>query len=59
MSPECLSLKPRHATEQQARNAALTAMRRVPSLQLSYYLCSYCKGWHLTRSVGGANPKLR
>lgn len=55
MSPECPSLKPRHATEQQARNAALTAMRRVPSLQLSYY----CKGWHLTRSVGGANPKLR
>jgi len=51
----CETRKPRHPTESEARKAALIASKRA-RVRLSYYRCEKCAGYHLTRSVGGANP---
>lgn len=59
MPDECSSSKPRYATGELAKAAAITAMKRNPRVELSYYSCRLCGGYHLTKSVGGANPKLR
>ena len=57
LSKGCTSMKPRYGSEGEARNAAIVASRRA-RVDLSYYECAECGGFHLTRSVGGANPRL-
>lgn len=53
----CPTSKPRHADSETARRAAITAGRRA-SMQLSFYSCEKCAGYHLTKKVGGNNPVL-
>lgn len=55
----CPTMKPRYATEDDARRAAITAGKRPGMPELSFYSCKHCSGWHLTRSVGGSNPRTR
>jgi hypothetical protein len=57
LSGGCSSMKPRYDTEEKARVAAITAGKRA-GIKLSYYSCEQCNGYHLTKSVGGKNPKL-
>lgn len=49
--------KPRYKDEEGARRSAITAGKRA-GISLSYYLCPECRGYHLTRNVGGDNPVL-
>lgn len=58
LSAGCPTLKPRYASPEAARRAALTAGRRS-RIELSFYLCDQCSGYHLTRSIGGKNPRIR
>lgn len=54
MREGCPSLRPRHASERDAKTAALLAMKRARyPARLTYYFCGQCGGYHLTRSVGG------
>lgn len=54
----CPTLKPRYANEERARRAAIVASKRPGVPELSFYLCGECSGYHLTRSVGGDNPRV-
>lgn len=58
LSGGCPSDKPRYTTEQAARTAAIVAGKRS-HISLSFYSCKLCKGYHLTKSVGGENPRLK
>jgi hypothetical protein len=51
-------MKPQHPDEKSARRAAVVAGRRS-GIHLSYYECPECGYYHLTRSVGGDNPRTR
>jgi hypothetical protein len=53
----CPSSKPRHDTADAARSAAITAGRRA-SMQLSYFHCGECAGYHLTKRIGDDNPEI-
>ena len=57
LSKGCPSGKPRFDGAEKARAAAIPASKRA-RVPLSYYECPACGGWHLTKSVGGANPRL-
>lgn len=55
---ECSTFKPRYPNKERARTAAITASKRN-NINLSFYECKFCSGWHLTKSIGGANPNLK
>lgn len=55
---ECSSMKPQHEDEEAARKAAIIAGKRA-GIELSYYKCPECGYYHLTKSVGGDNPRTR